>query len=231
MYFKNSTMSVDAVIFDLDGTLIDSIGVYVRIMAEIFSRLDLPPPPDEVVFASIRASRFNWDDVLPDNSKNRKDEIIAKAYEIIDEIYPRIFRQQVRMISGVDDILKKISLNGMKIGLVTSTHKRYLTSKLQPLAEFGIDKLFDAVVAVEDSQKVKPAPDPLIECSRRLEILAERGMYVGDTCTDIQAGKASGMKTVGVLSGATGFKELKEENPDAIINSVADLSELIHFSE
>ncbi len=176
MYLENSTIFVDAVIFDLDGTLIDSIGAYVKIMAEIFSRLDLPLPPDEVVFASIRASRFNWDDVLPDNLKNRKDEIIAKAYEIIDEIYPHVFRQQVRMIPGVDDILKKISLNGMKIGLVTSTHRKYLTAKLKPLADFGIDKLFDSVITVEDSEKVKPAPDPLLECSRRLEIPAERGM-------------------------------------------------------
>jgi HAD superfamily hydrolase (TIGR01509 family) len=201
----------------------------VLIVKKIFEELELPLPSDEVVFSAIRASRFNWDDVLPGDVKARKDEITARAHEIIEDLYPRVFRQQVRMIPGVDDILKRISINGMKIGLVTSTHKKYLFAKLQPLKHAGVDRLFDAVITIDDSSKVKPAPDPLIECLNRLIVHAENSIYIGDTCTDIQAGKASGMKTVGVLSGATGFEDLRKENPDAIINSVAELSELIHF--
>jgi phosphoglycolate phosphatase len=85
----------------------------------------------------------------------------------------------------------------------------------------------EVIIAADDAPRKKPAPDPLLECSKRLGILPERCMYVGDARTDIQAGKAAGMKTVGVLTGFDDHKALSRENPDAVIDSIADLKDIL----
>ena len=73
----------------------------------------------------------------------------------------------------------------------------------------------------------KPAPDPILECTRRLGISPSESIYVGDAPIDIIAGKRAGTTTVAVLTGAGSYKALEREIPDAIIQSVANLLEIV----
>jgi HAD superfamily hydrolase (TIGR01509 family) len=223
-------LSVDAVIFDLDGTLIDSIEIYFKIVDIVFERLKLPPVSREAILAAVKDGDFDWECVLPDDVKDRKDEIISDAVEIISEIYPRMFGKDLKLIQGADRVLKTISCDGLKIGLVTSTPQQGMVHKMQPLKKAGVDKLFEAIITTDDVKNKKPAAEPLVECVRRLQVDANRSVYVGDTRVDIKAGKSAGMKTIGVLTGFDDLKSLKKEKPDAIINSVMDLTDAIHFS-
>ena len=218
---------VHAVIFDMDGTLIDSIDIYFRIVEIALERLKLPPVSREKILEAAEEGDFNWEVVLPDEVHPNIDEIIGRAWEIINEIAPQMFADDLKLIHGADNILQSISTSSQKIGLVTSTQKQYLDIKMQPLKMAGVEKLFEVIITSDDSEKRKPAPDPLIACAQRLQVDSNKCVYVGDTRTDIKAGKAAGMKTVGVLTGFDDCDMLKEEGPDAIIDSIRDLLEVI----
>jgi HAD superfamily hydrolase (TIGR01509 family) len=220
-------LSVDAVIFDMDGTLIDSIDIYFEIVEIALKRLELPQVSRNKILDAAETRDFNWDLVLPEELKSKKDEIIAAAWEIINEVAPQMFEEKLELIRGADNILRNISARIPKIGLVTSTQQQYLKIKMQPLKTAGVEKLFEVIITSDDVPNRKPDPDPLIECARRLDVNPGKCVYVGDTRTDIKAGKAAGMRTVGVLTGFDGYEILEKENPDAIIDGVQNLLEVI----
>ena len=222
-----TAMDVDAVVFDLDGTLIDTLDIYCRVLNVALERLGFQTVSKEVILDAAKEGEFAWNRVLPRGLGARLDEVIQGAREIIEDLYKDALRNEAELIPGTSEILKKISGMGLKMALVTSTPMRYLMIKLDPLQRAGVDGLFDLFITSDDASKKKPAPDPLIVCTRKLGVSPGRSVYVGDSRVDIRAGKAAGMKTAGVLTGMDGRKALEREGPDAIIESVADLPDLL----
>jgi len=227
MPFANNLFICDAVIFDLDGTLIDSTEVYLRILNVAFGRLNLPLFSREDILDLLIEGNFDWDRLLPIDLKDRKEEIIQKSMEIIREIYPQMFREEVELIPGAADILRRISMEGMKIGLVTSTDAKSLAPKLYPLQASGIVDLLQVIITTDEVANRKPAAEPLIECGKRLSVHMERIVYVGDSRVDIRAGKAAGTMTIGVLTGVDDYESLKAEEPDTILDSVVGLRDIL----
>ena len=227
MSLVNKKLKVKAVLFDLDGTLIDSAPIYYQIIDIVFERLGVPPVSRETLQEAMDDGDFDWDYVLPDPMKSRKEELIAEAREIIADIAPPMFRKQIKLIPGAAEICKKIAARGMKIGLVTSTPADYIAVKLVPLKKAGVDHLLEVVITADDVINKKPHAEPLIKGSKGLKVAAENCVYVGDTRVDIRSGNAAGMKTVGVLTGFDGYEALKKENPDAIIDSIDLLDETL----
>ncbi len=227
MSAKQKKLKVEAVIFDLDGTLIDSIDIYFAIVENALQRLDLPPVSRDRIVAAAESEDFRWERILPQDVMNRKEDIIDKAWAVINEIAPQMFADNLCLIPGADRILHMLSANGLKIGLVTSTHERYLETKMLPLKNAGVDTLIEVIITSDDVEKRKPAADPLIACAQQFDTPPEKCVYVGDTTTDMQAGKAAGMRTVAVLTGFDDHDALKKEMPDAIIDSVQALFEVL----
>ncbi|MBW2609434.1 MAG: HAD family hydrolase [Deltaproteobacteria bacterium] len=227
---SNDKLILDAVIFDLDGTLIDTIEIYFRIIDTVLDRLKLPPVAKRDLAEAVKDGDFDWDCVLPDDLKDRKYEVIKKAWKIIEEIDQEISNDDLKMIPGADVVLGEISACGMKIGLVTSTPKFKINDKLYPFKKAGIDDLFEVVITTDDAPRKKPAADPLIECGKRLDVAVDKSVYVGDSRVDVKAGKAAGMTTIGVLTGLDDYDSLKKEDPDLIIDSVIQLREVIDFN-
>jgi 2-phosphoglycolate phosphatase len=225
--FANIKLNVAAVLFDLDGTLIDSAPIYYQIIDIVFERLGVPSVPRKTLQEAMDDGDFDWDFVLPGSMKPRKEELIAEAREIIDDIAPPMFRKQIKLVPGAMDICKKISTQGLKIGLVTSTPADYISFKLAPLREAGIEKLFQVIITADDVVNKKPHAEPLLKGSKELEVAVEHCVYVGDTRVDIRSGNAAGMKTVGVLTGFDDFIALEKEKPDAIIDSINQLDETL----
>lgn len=227
MPLKQKKLKVKGIIFDLDGTLIDSIDIYFTIVEKVLERLNMPSVSRASILAAAESENFNWDLVLPEELTKRKTEIIDQAWEIVDEIAPPLFEKNVKLMPGADRILKRMASDGLKIGLVTSTRRSYLKIKMQPLKTAGVAELFKAIITSDDTQKRKPAADPLIACAQKLRLDPYKCAYVGDTHTDMQAGRAAGMKTIGVLTGFDPLELLQKETPDAIIESIGHLMEVI----
>lgn len=222
-------INTDGVIFDLDGTLLDSVPVMFRMLNLAFQRLELPGITTEEAVVAAKDGYFDWDRVLPPMDGPGKDALILKAQEIIAEIQPEIMREEARLIPGVSRILELISAAGIRIGLVTTTQRVFLEHKLYHLERAGIDHLFETIITVDDVKRRKPAPDPLYECAGRLGIPVESTVHVGDSRVDIRAGKAAGARTVGVLTGMDDYDTLARERPDAVIESVLGLREILVF--
>ena len=226
-FIYHEKFKVEAVIVDLDGTLIDSTLIYFKIIKIVFDKLRIPSVSRKTILNAIKNGGFEWDVVLPHEMLDRKEEFIPKAQEIINDIGPKLFQQEVKLIPGAGEILRKFFSAGKKIGMVTSTSRENMKVKIEPLRKAGIEKMLEVVITTDDVQKRKPAPDPLVACGEKLGVAMDQCVYVGDTCADIKAGKAAGMKTIGVLSGFDNYESLKKESPDAIINSVVELHEII----
>ncbi len=220
-------LKVEAVIFDLDGTLIDSIDIYFAIVENTLKRLDLPPVSRDRIVAAAESENFKWEQVLPQEVINREADIIDKAWAVINEIAPQMFADNLCLIPGADRVLQMLSARGLKVGLVTSTQRHYLETKMQPLKSRGLHKLIEVIITSDDVAKRKPAADPLIMCARLLDIPPTNCVYIGDTATDMQAGRAAAMHTVGVLTGFDDYAILERQDPDAIIASVQDLMEVL----
>ena len=230
MIAEGSKLNVDAVLFDLDGTLLDSIGIYYDIVDIVFEKLELPPVPRERFVEAAKDGDFEWDYVLPTDLKDRRQELISAATDLIYEVYPDMFAKKLKIVPGADSILKLLHSDGIKIGIVTSTPEEGMRYKRQILNETGMDKLIEVLITADDVQSKKPAGEPLIVCGQKLGIAPEKSVYVGDSRIDIKAGKAAGMKTIAVLTGFDNHEALGREKPDAIIGSVADLHDVINFN-
>ena len=224
---KQKKLKVAAVIFDLDGTLIDSIDIYFTIVENALKRLNLPAVSRNRILEAAESEEFKWELVLPQDVLNRKEEIVDEAWAVINEIAPQMFADNLELIQGAGHIVESLSSNGLKIGLVTSTQRQYLETKMQPLRNAGVDTIFEAIITSDDVEKRKPSPDPLITCAQQLDIKPGNCVYVGDTTTDIKAGKAAEMRTIGVLTGFDEYETLEKESPDAIVESVRYLLEVI----
>jgi HAD superfamily hydrolase (TIGR01549 family) len=227
MSHKREKLKVAAVIFDLDGTLIDSIDIYFSIVERALERLNLPGVSRSQILAAAESEDFKWELVLPQDVLSRKEKIIDEAWAVINEIAPQMFADKLEIIQGVEGIVENLSSSGLKIGLVTSTQRKFLETKMQPLKNGGVDTLFEAIITSDDVEKRKPSPDPLIACALQLDMKPGNCVYIGDTTTDIKAGKAAGMRTIGVLTGFDEYSALENENPDAIIENVQKLPEVL----
>jgi phosphoglycolate phosphatase len=220
-------LSVGAVIFDLDGTLIDSAPIYYSIIDVIFERLNIPPVPRRTLLEAMKDGEFEWDLVLPNEMKIRKEDLIGEARGIVDEIAPVMFQEQVKLLPGAADMLNAIAAEGMRLAMVTSTLRDYMAVKLSPLAVEGVDELFEVIITADDVRNKKPHAEPLTMCCDRLGLDPGHCVYVGDTRVDIKAGNAAGMQTLGVLTGFDDYDALQAEAPNAIIESVADLNSVL----
>ncbi len=217
---------VESVLFDLDGTLIDSVPVYFRMMDAILQSIGLPPAPRSVVSDFMVKGMSALKDFIPSEMKERTDEILVEFMTAGKKIARNMFEDEVEVFSGVPELFLRLMDLGIPIGIVTSTERENIERKLMPLARKGLKELLGSVVCIEDAPNRKPAPDPLLACSRQLGVNPEKCIYVGDSHVDIVAGKAAGMATVGVLTGLDDLERLKEEGPAMILDRAHDLTAL-----
>ena len=221
-------MNVEAAIFDLDGTLIDSVPAYLKMLEIILEKVHLPPVPRETISTLMRGGGEGWKLLIPEEMKDREDELRPKILAVANEVGRKIFPKEVRLFSGVPEIFYELSSKKIKIGLVTSSHARAIEAKLLPLKEHGIDELIDEVISIDDVHKIKPAPEPLIECAWRMNVNRGKSVYVGDSYVDLRAGRSAGMMTVGVLTGMDDYETLKNEDPDLIVAKIGDLRNIFN---
>jgi phosphoglycolate phosphatase-like HAD superfamily hydrolase len=218
---------INCVIFDLDGTLIDSVPVYFELMETILKAIGLPPAPKSVVAEFMTGGGLEViEKLIPEKLQHQKDKIIKEFMTVGRKASRSAFKDRVRLFSGVPRLFLRLVGLRIPIGIVTSTERLYIDRKLTPLEKSDIKKHLDVVIAIEDAPRKKPFPDPLIVCSERLGISAEKCVYVGDSHVDVRAANAAGMMAIGVLSGLDDRETLMSENPHMILKGINELIRL-----
>lgn len=222
--FMKETHTIKSVIFDLDGTLIDSVPAYFRLTETILKHIGLPPAPESAMTNVMVEGMQAVEEMIPPEMQDRKKELIDKFIIEGRKALRNMFANEVEPIPGIEELFSAITNRNIPIGLVTSTHRRFIDLKLIPLERIGLKEAIDAVIAIEDAPRKKPAPDPLIACARQIGVPIGQCVYIGDNRIDIQAGNAAGMKTIGVLTGLDNRETLQKESPTMIVENIAELT-------
>ncbi len=222
-------LQVRAVLFDLDGTLIDSIEAYYRLVEIALERLGLPPVRRETIAEAAGHVGFQWDRILTPMPGKTMAETRQAAWTAIEDLYSDFFLNHIRPFQATGPVLRLLNARRVKMGIVTSTPGKNIGDKMTLLERENLSGLMEVVVSGEDAARKKPHPDPLLLGCRKMGLDPEACVYVGDTAMDMEAGKAAGMKTVGVLTGFDGPKTLLKHRPDHVIESIADLPWVIRL--
>jgi HAD superfamily hydrolase (TIGR01509 family) len=213
---------IDGIVFDVDGTLTDSIEAYYEVFLEATSRFDIPIKREDVLEPMSTGSLI-WERAIPKDIADR-DEKIKQVSNVISEIFPKAF-EHVRPFPKVESVLKALKKRAVKIGAVTSSWG----SVLRPLYSHSLAHYLDVVITRDDGYPVKPAPDGILESLNRMEVDPGHALTIGDTLMDIRAGRAAGTLTIGVLSGIGSRAQLEAEGPTAVIENVAELLSLLNL--
>lgn len=216
-------LPVRAVIFDVDGTLVDSVEAYRVVAERAATPYGIPITREVVCYALNNNHPTFWELVVPETQPDR-EQFIAKLRQEAMRHWPEVLREYGGLFPGLDKTLANLNSRGIQMAIVTGSQG----SSLQPLQEAGLMAFFETVITGKDVEQRKPHPEGLLKCLTTLGVEAAEAVYVGDTPTDIQAGKAAGMASVAVLSGAGDSAVLSAEGPDWIIHAHSRLSEIIN---
>lgn len=204
----------DTVLFDLDGTLADTIPLIVASYQHAF-RTVLGEEVDEA-----RARAWIGRPLLP-----ALLEESPKHGHALDEEYRRWnlanTARLIRRYAGVPELLQMLAGVGVRSAIVTS--KRRETARLA-LDGVGIAHLIDVVATVEDTTAHKPAPDPLLHGAATLGVSPQECVYVGDAVVDVLAAQAAGMASVAVTWGAGERAALPASNPGTVVDTMGQLT-------
>ena len=207
-------------IFDLDGTLVDSLKSIGETCNEALIKNGLEPRDIEEYkyFAGDGALELVKKAVYA--SKDINYEKLENVYNDYKNIFEKDCTRGVIFFKDIDIVLSKLKNKGIKLAILSNKpHERTLdvVKKI-----FG-DDLFDVVLGYKNEETKKPNPYGALEISKKLNIDCEDCVYVGDTDTDMQTGKNANMYTIGVTWGFREEKELKEHRADVIVNTPLEM--------
>ena len=207
-------MRFPVVLFDLDGTVIDSGAIILASMRHAVKEVLGAEPPDELLMAAVGGAGLEaqMHALAPD----RVEELVT-VYRAHNEP----LHDELLCCAGVEDVLVRLKEEGRRLGLVTA--KRRATVELAfnalPLRQF-----FETVVGGDETRGHKPDPEPLLLAAERMDVEPRDCAYVGDSPFDIRAAKAAEMFAVAVTWGGIHDRpKLEAEEPDAIVDNAEDL--------
>ena len=218
---------IQAVLFDIDGTLSDTDDQMMKQAEKVLSpfRLFLD---DHKQQAAAR-----WLVMAAESSGNYLYNM-ADRFDL-DSLFIKLLDWRTRnrrhrlkeywLIPGVGEMLKILAAR-LPLGVVSARDEH---SSLAFINQFDLSGLFNVVVTSQSVRHTKPFPDPMLFAAERLNILPEHCLMVGDTTVDIRAARLAGMQSVGVLCGFGREKGLRRAGADLILQSTADLPDALGF--
>lgn len=208
----------DVFLFDLDGTLIDSIGLIEDSYQHTLA-----------AHGYARASRAQWLEGLGRPLTVQFARLGAPEEEV--EAMVATYRKwnlaqhdaRVRPFEGIHAALEALATAGARMGVVTSKHS---IGAHRGLAHCGLAGFFEVVICSDHVTEPKPAPQPVLLALQRLGAQPARAVMIGDSPHDLEAGRAAGVRTAAVAWGPLSRAELERHRPDLWIDAVARLAEL-----
>lgn len=184
---------IDAVIFDMDGTLVDSMWIWVRVDEEYLEKYHLTEPEnfheDMEGMSYLEVAQY-YHRMFPELPVT-VEEIMEEWHEMAHDKY----MHEVPLKKGVREFIETVRRNGVKTGIATSNSRGLVDDTLKAL---GITHLFDAVKTSEEAGAGKPAPDVYLLAAGELKANPARCLVFEDVPAGIMAGKSAGMRVCAV---------------------------------
>ena len=203
------------VLFDLDGTLIDSGAIILASMRHAAETVLARRIPDEELMAAVGGPGLVAQMRAID--AEHADELVRVYREHNEPLH-----EELQACEGVLDVLTELKRRGARLGIVTAKRVATVQLALEVIPE--LERYFDVVVGAEDTERHKPHPDPILVALERLGVEPAEAAYVGDSPFDVQAAKAAGVRAVAVTWGRIHDEDrLAREEPDAIVHTAEEL--------
>lgn len=214
---------IKACIFDLDGTLADTVESIAKGVNMALSELGYAPRPtvefnyyagDGIDMSLTRALRANGE---ADADIVRKGIALTRRYFGEDQMY------HVKPYPGIQDLLRELKQRGIRIAVFSNKPHEAAVNVVQTL--FGAD-MFERIQGQNEEVPKKPDPTGAFAIAHHFELKPEEIMYLGDTDTDMKTGLSAGMYTVGVTWGFRSREELKNNHAMALVDHPLQILEL-----
>lgn len=207
----------DAVIFDVDGTLVDSVDLHAEAWRKAFAHFGR-----DIDFAAVRSQiGKGGDQLLPVFLPEQDVKGPGKEIESYrKELFTRDFLSRVRPFPAVPDLFKFLLGEGKRVALGSSAKGDELETYKRVA---GVDGMVQAQTTSDDAERSKPHPDIFTAALDRLELPPDRVIVVGDTPYDAEAARKAGLRTVGLLCGGFPEADLRAAGAVAIHRDPADL--------
>lgn len=210
---------IKACIFDLDGTLANTLESMASVANELMKELGLKEMPVD----NFRYYCGEGANMLIRRCLKDAGDPQLVHYETACRIYRERFDAdplyKVRIYEGIPELLRKLKERGVLLAVCSNKPHDAAVKVVAEL--FGNE--FDFVIGQSDAVRRKPAPDAPLKAAEILGVSAEECLYIGDTGTDMETGKAAAMHTVGVLWGFRDRKELEENDAGCIVEKPEDI--------
>lgn len=213
-------------LIDLDGTLVDTVPDLAHSVDLMMDRLGMPRRGESAVREWIgngaerlvRRALVNAYEGEPDEA------LFARAYPIFLELYEQNVCVHSRPFPGAVEGLEYLTQAGYAVGCVTNKPARFTEPLLKVL---GLFDLFGTVISGDSLPRKKPDPAPLLHAARFFDVPPARSLMVGDSTNDVQAARAAAFQVVCVTYGYNHGQDIRDAEPDAVIDSLDQLRELL----
>lgn len=211
---------IDTILFDFDGTVMDTTEVIVNSWQHTFNTLEGKDRPLEEIYAT-------FGEPLPTTMKKFfPDHPVEDSINIYRSYHYDNFAELISLFPGMRELLADLQDEGYTLGLVTS---RLLGTTRQGLEKYDLEKFFNTVLTCEDTDKHKPDPTPINLALERLGKIADNAVMVGDTMFDILCARNAGVKSILVdWAVAITEEDLSGQNaPDYIIKDPTEIKTIV----
>ncbi|WP_249414081.1 pyrophosphatase PpaX [Alteribacter keqinensis] len=218
---KYNTMEhVDTVLFDLDGTLINTIDLIVSSFMHTMETYYPGEYEEKDVIHFIGPP-------LSETFENLDPERVAEMTHTYRTFNHEKHDDLVTEYEGVLETVEALHKQGYKLAIVTT--KRSDTA-IKGMKLMGLDRFFDVIIALDHVENYKPHPEPLEKALEQLGSRPEQAIMIGDSQHDILGGKNTGTKTAGVAWSVKGREYLETFEPDVMLDSMTDLLDVLGVS-
>ena len=206
-----------AILFDLDGTLIDSVPTIVKCYIKVGNKMGVK------VDAKLAHKIIGGSAEITISRLFKREDIIQECSKMVREEYSKIWKNEVKPYPDVYTTLEIIRRMGIRMAVISSNSRSMIEQVLQ---HFNFLSFMDTFVSNEEVKQGKPAPDIVLEAMKRLNVPAEKCVVVGDTLFDIESGKRAGTHAILVVRKPICLAQSKYI-PDYVISSLRDIISVI----
>ena len=219
-------MALDAAIFDLDGTLIDSNGLHVEAWQRAFERYGYRVASDRI-FSQVGKGGDNFVPAVLGSEADKKDgKALRKAQP--EEFEKLAKARGIRVFPGARELIDSLKRRGIKTCLATSSNKKQLALN-EECSGLNVTQLMDEMVIADDVQSSKPSPDVVAAAVKKMKLSPAQCVMLGDTPFDALSAKHAGVVCLGVTCGGHAADTLQSGGARAVWRDPADLHE--HLEE
>jgi phosphoglycolate phosphatase len=213
----NGDLSYRLLVFDWDGTILDSIGSIVGCMNATVAELGLPDIADETIRGTIGLGLSDTLEILMPGSEEPLQRRVLECYR---RHWLGGWADRHALVTGAHEALLALERDGYWLAVATGKGRPGFE---RDVARFGLGELFLATRTVDEAPS-KPSPDMILGLLDELGVRAEEALMVGDTPHDLRMAAAAGVAAVGVCSGSACRTELRSHEPAAVLPDVTHLA-------